>query len=275
MNTALVHGTTVQLLMVTPLMAQQWLENNNTNRTLRKANVIRLANEIIEGRWVCDPALPPIAIGDDGQVLNGQHRLHAVVKSGVSVRMYVAFNVPAHVMGVVDQAIPRSAADVFNLKHHIPNSKNVAASVNAYHRWMNYPELVWQNWMTPSPEVLVSIYELNVDEWQEAMAVADRVYRNTRLVKAATCAVAFRVQTEGSDPAQWFDFVEGVATGIGLTESDPRLALRSWAINATRKWGVNQWAIVGITTAWNAYVDSRPLRQIKSRVDMLPMKAPK
>ena len=278
MNAGLTTATgevVVQLLLVTPQMAQRWLENNISNRTIRMANVSRLALEIMEGRWICDPSLPPVAFDTSGRLLNGQHRLHAVVRSGVAVQMYVATNVSPSVMSVMDQGVSRQAGDVFKIKHGLTNPKDVAAAVTAWYRWKHFPDLVWQSHMIPSAQVLVDIYEQDVDDWSEAVMLGNRLHKPTRMIKAAVAAVAFRVNTTSkSDPSVWFDFVNGLATGENLRKGDPRLALRSWALNVTSKWGGNQWAVVGLTAGWNAYVDGRSLLQIKSRIDMLPMKDP-
>lgn len=78
--------------VVTPALAKQWLEKNTNNRNVNFAKVKKMAKDMREGHW--DTTHQGIAIATDGTLVDGQHRLMAVVESGVTVRMNVTFNAP-------------------------------------------------------------------------------------------------------------------------------------------------------------------------------------
>lgn len=71
--------------VVTPALAKQWLEKNTNNRNVNFAKVKKMAKDMREGHW--DTTHQGIAIATDGTLVDGQHRLMAVVESGVTVRM--------------------------------------------------------------------------------------------------------------------------------------------------------------------------------------------
>lgn len=73
--------------VVTPALAKQWLEKNTNNRNVNFAKVKKMAKDMREGHW--DTTHQGIAIATDGTLVDGQHRLMAVVESGVTVRMNV------------------------------------------------------------------------------------------------------------------------------------------------------------------------------------------
>jgi len=76
-------------VLVTPDMAREWLESQGTNRKPAPTVIASYARAMSDGVWIADPALP-IWFDDDGSLIDGQHRLHAVVKNGNPVEFYAA-----------------------------------------------------------------------------------------------------------------------------------------------------------------------------------------
>ena len=74
-------------MAVEPEQAQKWLERNIANRTLRPSRVQEYATAMTEGRWRY--TADPIRFDSDGKLIDGQHRLMAVVRSGCTVEMHV------------------------------------------------------------------------------------------------------------------------------------------------------------------------------------------
>lgn len=85
-------GIGVDYEMVTPERAIEYLEKNVSNRRLRNAKVAEYAAKMKAGKWVVNHQ--GIAFASDGRLLDGQHRLWAIVKSGVAVKMLVARGYP-------------------------------------------------------------------------------------------------------------------------------------------------------------------------------------
>ena len=76
------------LKCVSPMMATLWLEKNVGNRDLSSANISKFARDMIEGKWSLTHQC--IAFDCLGNLIDGQHRLHAIIESGEPVEMYVA-----------------------------------------------------------------------------------------------------------------------------------------------------------------------------------------
>ena len=77
---------------ISPALAKQWLEHNRGNRSVNRSKVKQMARDIKEGHW--DSTHQGIAIAADGTLIDGQHRLLAIVEAGKSVKMNVTFNAP-------------------------------------------------------------------------------------------------------------------------------------------------------------------------------------
>jgi len=72
---------------VGPDLARQYLTQNTGNRRLSRPHVEALARDIAKDRWMFNAQ--PICFAHTGQVLNGQHRLHAVILAGRSIEVPV------------------------------------------------------------------------------------------------------------------------------------------------------------------------------------------
>jgi hypothetical protein len=100
-------------VLVTPKLAKETLELNIRNRPLTPARVDEFANLMKDGRFQCTHQ--GIALDDNNNVLDGQHRLAAVVKSNCSVYMLVSKGVPEEARLAVDTGKPRSSIAIAKL----------------------------------------------------------------------------------------------------------------------------------------------------------------
>jgi hypothetical protein len=102
------------VLEMTPALAEDLLTHCNThNRSLADAHVETLANEMRAGRWQLTHQ--GIAFSPNRVLLDGQHRLWAVVMSGVTVPMRIFINEPAGAMAVIDTGKTRSNDQILTL----------------------------------------------------------------------------------------------------------------------------------------------------------------
>lgn len=82
--------------LITPKLAEEYLTHNTHNyRKINLSDVKKMAEDMKDGKWEETPE--PISFSPSGVLLNGQHRLSAIVKSGVPVTMVVARDVTGRV----------------------------------------------------------------------------------------------------------------------------------------------------------------------------------
>src|SRR5690606_16390953 len=83
----LLDTTEHRLLTITPALADVMLRYNDANRPLSAATVRKYARQMGEGRWRLTKQ--PIIFSKSHKLLDGQHRLHACVESGVTIQAWV------------------------------------------------------------------------------------------------------------------------------------------------------------------------------------------
>lgn len=98
---------------ITPEIAAEYLKHNTNNRNIRTSHVEYLSNAIKRGEWVLSHQ--GIAFNEHGVLIDGQHRLQAIIKSGIAVQMLVSRNVGSDVFKVTDGHARRSYGDILHM----------------------------------------------------------------------------------------------------------------------------------------------------------------
>lgn len=124
MNTSAVRSSNdepdVRVELITPDRAREYLGCNTHNRNLRSAVVQSYAADMVAGDWLWNGE--SIKFDADGILVDGQHRLAAIVESDKAVRMLVIRDLGSRVQETVDGGVKRRFCDVLNLrgeKHYV------------------------------------------------------------------------------------------------------------------------------------------------------------
>ncbi len=102
-----------EIMTVTPEMAKEFLKGNTINRTVSNSAIERYALDMKNGNWGLGGN--GISISKDGRLLDGQHRLLAIIRANVSVDMLVCSDVDTG-MNDFDTGRRRGLADIYKLK---------------------------------------------------------------------------------------------------------------------------------------------------------------
>ena len=89
--------TNVYTVDVTPELAESWLAGTDVCRPVLNRHVEKFAAEMTAGRWRLTHQ--GIAFDTEGKLIDGRHRLLAVIRSGATVPMLV----------VVDEPVPTNS----------------------------------------------------------------------------------------------------------------------------------------------------------------------
>lgn len=98
---------------ITPEYAMELLKRNENNRQLRPRLAQSIARDIRAGRWQLNGET--IILDDAGNVLDGQHRLYAVVLAEKEIQTLVVRGVSRDATTTVDTGVKRLASDVLGM----------------------------------------------------------------------------------------------------------------------------------------------------------------
>jgi len=98
-----------KIVLVTPSVARQWLDYNGFNRPLNQKVVDVYVRLMERGYW--KPCVGSISFSPD-RLIDGQHRLFAIVKSGCECEMNVFLNQDPESHKTIDNHKPRTCLDI-------------------------------------------------------------------------------------------------------------------------------------------------------------------
>lgn len=119
--------------VITPALAKHLLEHHNPrNRMIRASRVRRLADDMAAGRFAINGAT--IVLDADYNVLDGQHRLTAIVESEVAVPIMVVVGVEPDAQKAMDITLSRRGSDALGLDGH-PDRTIASATTGLVLHW--------------------------------------------------------------------------------------------------------------------------------------------
>lgn len=111
MQTTASTGQTAEFMVITPELAKEWLEKyNQMNRTRRERREGDYAAAMDQDEWDGLNGTT-ISFDTDGQLADGQHRLGAIVRSGIPVETLVVYGIKPEARATIDDALKRKFAD--------------------------------------------------------------------------------------------------------------------------------------------------------------------
>ncbi len=251
---------TVTVETITPEMADAWLRYNTHNRSIRPTYVDQLAHAMSSGQWELNGQ--SISFSTNPTVLvDGQHRLCAVVKSGVTIQSVVVRGIDLQAQRTIDVGPGRTFADVLTWAGE-SSTTVLASALAALHR---YRTGGWAR-NTASRPTFDDMLQLLADHpvirqsVRKAEALRHGIGRSPSGPNAATHYVMWEQSHIDADV-----FFDRLATGADLSATDPIYMLRRILISeATAQKRMTTRHRMALTIkAWNAWITGAEMKLLK------------
>jgi hypothetical protein len=252
-----------RIVLVTAAMAGNWLENcNSHNRDMSQPRVDMYARDMEQGRWQFNGE--PIQFDIHGVLMNGQHRLRALIQSGSPQQFVIVTGVDSSSQITMDQGTRRSPSDQLAVAD-IKVDGTVASAIRLYMRWyagrlfgdavsnrISTTEIV--EWAQSHPDVLETIRNIRATLGTK---------RIVGVAPALVLSIALRFHMiDYEDAAEFFTQLK---TMTDVPPKSPVAALwkkldraRDERIRYTER---DQ--IAFFVVAWNAFREQRPMQLIQ------------
>lgn len=252
-------GIRMSIWKITPQVADGLLARNKKNRQVRHSHVTSLAGAMSRGEWITNGEA--IKIGIDGALQDGQHRLMAVIESGVTIKCVVIEGLPPIAQETMDNGVKRTMGNVLELRD-VPSARSTAAALKAFFD-LHGGRLSHAAPLTPSRQQLLAVLEEH-PRITDSLPWGERLWSRLRYPKGIATALHY-VFTQ-VDPEAADEFYERLAEGTGLEAGNPIHALRRSLENdmASRHGRMAARYRTAITIkAWNAWRQHQELRLVK------------
>lgn len=222
-----------EVIKVTPEIAEQYLSKNIKNRSVSQSRVLGYSNDMKEGRWLFNPN--PISFDVTGELIDGQHRLLAVIESGLEVDMLILHGAPVASKEIIDFNRPRSASDILKIEGYtdVNNitalAKKIIALENGKKAEISTHKdgggLKSGQYENATKTEVVDYVRANYQSLHDLNRTACIIYKkgNIRLLSPAEIGFLIFV-LKPMDKA--IEFIDRVVSGVGLMPGTAETALR-------------------------------------------------
>lgn len=240
-----------QHITITPEWAKRVIETQNTkNRAINQLHVKRLAKAMTDGVWIENG--DTICFSGD-TLVDGQHRLHAVVKSDIPIKCLVVYGLRAEAFETKDIGKRRSHSDTLSSIGQ-KNANRLGAALTLIGKYMSgNAEL---NVTYTNQEILGLL-----DQYPDLPESISSTLKRSPILIPSVMDVCFYLFKK-KDPKLADEFMEKVVSGASLNEGSPWLTLRELLMknSLSRSKFPKEHVFALCIKAWNAARHNRPVK---------------
>ncbi len=220
-------------LTIDPPMAQVMLDYNEGNRNIRPSKLDQYKRDMREGRYKFNGE--SLIVARNGRLNDGQHRLRAILETGLTFKSVVSFGVDPDAIDTIDLGSARSGADALN----IDDVPNAAIASSLLKMVVSYERAMKESTVPAGHIILGSNSRVTVPEIRERYANSASSDR-TLIEDAASYAASHSKSFQGLLNPQHVAFaywllgqidqpatiamLDKIRTQMGFTRGDPIFA---------------------------------------------------
>lgn len=193
--------------IVTPEQAQEWRDGAAKNRRIHPGKVKEYENDILSGHFTETPQ--GISFNRDGVLLDGNHRLQAIINTGIPTLLTIAHDVPDD--AVFDRGIVRTTGESLYMRNQIDvimSSTRVMSVVNTYLR------AAAKNSRTITESVIAEFINKNQDQILKSINIAGTGSKNCICQRGPVEAAILGALLQGVPEESLYEFTKCVNSGF-------------------------------------------------------------
>lgn len=255
-----------EVVTITPDIARGLLDQNADNRKLKERMIAAAARDIKAGHWELNGET--IVISRDGELNDGQNRLHAIIRADEAVQSFIAFGISRKSRLTVDMGYGRSAAEFLGMTK-IPNASRMAI-VSRLNLSLKGGMVAGGNGAMTKQDVIAHL-QMHRDEMLSAYKTVGGTKYAGSVKGWAYLTVAYfnikRVDSLGADL-----FFDALAVGANLDVDDPVLWLRARLLESVNhdKGARGDARLEIVMRYWNAWARGEKIKKKLTMIGQYP-----
>jgi hypothetical protein len=221
----------IESVTLTPIMATKLLEHNRLNRPIRERHVQRISSQIAGGKWKFNG--DTIKVSRDGDVLDGQHRLWAVIEAKVPIDTLLVRDIERDAFSTIDTIRSiRTGGDILALN----GVTRYRTAISSALQWMCRYENGMAEWKDPRNKVENSDIEAAWSKHPGMQSAVEEAMKLRGLANAALMGfLYYLMSSQNTVIADRMMETLRSPEGVGIT--DPFFRLRAYftALHHVRK----------------------------------------
>jgi len=252
-----------KVMQMTPDKAKKILvSRNRNNRGIKASNLKKLTRAIENGEWRLTNQ--GIAFDSHGNLIDGQHRLAAILQTGKTLPILVGTNMDPKIFDCVDTGAARTAGDGLDIAGS-SSGKFIAAAIKVYYLYNNYPKRPWSSTVSPTSAQILQIYEEKKDLIESLFSVVSKKHSNYKCFPKSIGLVFTMICIDaGWSELQMWEFWDAVTLGANLQPDSAVLSFRNQLSNVEyRKRGsfYQRFILNAFIVCFNKHVQNVPTQR--------------
>lgn len=271
-------GETIeQQYVVTPTVANFILSKlNGTNRTLNDTHLASIVRDIKAGNWV-EGTGSMVSFAKNGELVDGQHRLGAIVRSKTPLRLSFKFGISEDAKRVIDTGRKRTFADFITMTEgHDAKYKTERASVTrlvyGFLHDQHHPHGYTNNIVKPTQSDLYTIAEEFHEDIADAVqkALGPGHVQKVTVGSYAAFVYLLAAASDYGDYAQ--EFMGHLSTGANMEANNPIMVARNRLLTRDEyRSAKNKDRTIGLLVkTWNLWIRDKTVSAKMHSPDEVP-----
>lgn len=239
---------------IDPSWAAKLLSTNPEHqRTISRSNLTKIENSIREEKFFLNGQA--VIVSDSGKLLDGQHRLQAVVNANIGIWTVLVTNIPDEYFTFMDNGKSRSFSDVLKTMGKV-NTASLGSTIQRLAEYLDDPISIGIGKVFSHAQLMATEQLCpDVGESVRAVLTCREAFSTTR------CAWMHYVLMQHC-PEVCEQFFESLGSGEMLGRTDPIFVLRNRTLNdrALGRHGNTREMIAILIKTWNAHWAGKPMK---------------
>lgn len=259
----------VEIISIDPAKASEMLEKNTKNRNISATRLMQYAKDMKNNRW--KESGNTISVGPDGRLLNGQHRLMALVEAGITMDFIVVTEDSDETFDIFDTGLNRNVAVLLRM-HGIADASIVSGIAKMVQMYDSNPGNVWHA-STLTKQELIEFAQAHKEEAEFYANLSTLFAYHIKCGKNWYAAGMYLISRDTKHSDKLDEFHKSLCEGVGMTSDDPRLAFRNYLIRQGAPHTMwEQQSYVGLLLrTWNDWIHGEKKTQVRWMRTSLPM----
>lgn len=214
-------GLTMDIERITPSMASEYLRKNTPfNRSINPKRVETYADEMRRGGWKLNGE--SICFNKKGELVDGQHRLSAIIKADVPIETTVIRGIENDVV-LFDRGGNRTETQILRMRNDVvfKPSNSIIASIKMY-LTITYGGNNNSVWSSTAIVEFINTFASILQKVHEITEVSSSKYTSTQVNSKKACiqTAVMGALMKGEGPEKLAKFFEIFRTGIYNTDKE-------------------------------------------------------
>lgn len=257
-----------EIIEMTPEMAKKYIATNQSNRPVSKSRVADFVKCINDDQFFLTHQ--GIAISSENILLDGQHRLLAIIKANKAVRVQLTTNADPNMFKYIDTGSKRTNGQMMAVLG-IKNYNGISAAITKYHVIrQGYKGTDGMATVIRANEAIM-FYEQNKQLIDHFYKFASNCYAKVRLLdKTLSVAVMMYLSIDKKHPLEtiqnFFLKLFGIEEAFGDTAVKLLFQVLIKDLSANKK-TTSAVKLIYIIKAWNAYISRKDIKRLNYNVN--------